>query len=147
MRTFRCSLTVRFAETDAFGIVYYPNIFRYFDFAVERLLIASPYPYIDRLRDSGAGFPALEVSGTFTMPIFVGDDVVVETDVEEVRTRAFRVRHRILRGADLLATGHEVRIHARKPPGTATIEGLPLPEALRRYLSDTSRHVPEHDGM
>jgi YbgC/YbaW family acyl-CoA thioester hydrolase len=138
---------VRFADTDAFGIVYYPNIFRYFDFAVEALLRASPHPYIDDLRASGAGFPALEVSGAFAMPIFVGDQIAVETDVEDVRTRAFRVRHRILRGDDVLATGHEVRIHARKPPGAEKIEGLPLPDALRRYLIGGSGHVPEHDRV
>ena len=134
MRTFSCSIVVRFAETDAFGIVYYPNIFRYFDEAVETLLRASPYDYVANLRGTGAGFPALEAGGAFTAPIFVGDEIVVETDVEDVRTRAFRVRHRIVRDGTLLATGHEVRMFARKPAGTAAIEGLALPEALRAYL-------------
>ncbi|MBD5635619.1 MAG: acyl-CoA thioesterase [Candidatus Eremiobacteraeota bacterium] len=134
MQTFTCSLAVRFAETDAFGIVYYPNIFRYFDLAVENLLREAPYDHFGNLRESGAGFPALEAGGAFGSPIFAGDEITIETDVEDVRTRAFRVRHRILRGEDVLATGYEVRIYARKPPGAATIEGLPLPDDLRAYL-------------
>ncbi len=135
MRTFFCSFIVRFADTDAFGIVYYPNIFRYFDHAVETLLRASPYDYIGNLRASGAGFPALDASAAFSAPIFAGDEVTVETDIEDVRTRAFRVRHRIVRGEDVLATGSEVRIYARKPPGVSAIEGLPLPGDLRDYLT------------
>lgn len=135
MRTFFCSFIVRFADTDAFGIVYYPNIFRYFDHAVETLLRASPYDYIGNLRASGAGFPALDASAAFSAPIFAGDEVTVETDIEDVRTRAFRVRHRIVRGEDVLATGSEVRIYARKPPGASAIEGLPLPGDLRDYLT------------
>jgi len=144
LRTFSCSFVVRFADTDAFGIVYYPNIFRYFDHAVETLLRASPYDYIGNLRASGAGFPALEASGAFSAPIFVGDRVTVETDVEEVRTRAFRVRHRIVRGDTVLATGSEVRIYARKPPGASAIDGLPLPDELRLYLTvdDVAQGMP-----
>ncbi len=145
VRTFSCSLIVRFADTDAFGIVYYPNIFRYFDHAVETLLRAGPYDYIGNLRATGAGFPALEAGGAFSAPIFAGDEVTIETDVEDVRTRAFRVRHRIVRDGEVLATGYEVRIHARKPPGASAIEGLPLPDDLRDYLTgDDSRGTGGH---
>jgi YbgC/YbaW family acyl-CoA thioester hydrolase len=135
MKTFTCRLIVRFGETDAFGIVYYPNIFRFFDYAVETLLRASPYAYIAELRETGAGFPALEAGGAFGAPIFAGDEITIETDVEEVRTRAFRVRHRISRDGDPLATGYEIRIFARARRGPEPIEGLPLPGALRAYLS------------
>ncbi len=134
MKTFETTHVVRFAETDAFGIVYYPNIFRFFDHAVEALLRASPYDYVGWLRATGAGFPALDVGGAFSVPIFVGDEITIETDVEDVRTRAFRVRHRIVREGEVLATGYEVRMYARKPPGADAIEGLPLPEELRAYL-------------
>jgi 4-hydroxybenzoyl-CoA thioesterase len=135
MKTFETTLTVRFADTDAFGIVYYPNIFRIFDYAVEKLLEASPYDHMGNLKATGAGFPALEAAGAFSLPIFAGDDVTIETDVEEVRTRAFRVRHRIVRGEETVATGYEVRMHARKPIGADEIEGLALPEDLRTFLS------------
>ena len=130
-------MQVRFAESDAFGIVYYPNIFRYFDFAVETMIGASPYDHFANLRETGAGFPALECAGAFRLPIFAGDAIAIETDVEDVRTRAFRVRHRIVRRDDVLATGYEVRMYARRLPGAATIEGLPLPEALRAWLLDS----------
>ena len=136
MRRFTHAIRVRFAETDTFGIVYYPNNFTYFDLAVEALLDASPYDYVGNLRRTGAGFPALECGGAFSSPIFAGDDIVVETDIEDVRTRAFRVRHRIVRGEDVLASGYEVRIYARKPPGSETIEGLPLPDELRAWLTE-----------
>jgi len=135
VRTFSCTIRVRFAETDAFGIVYYPNIFTFFDLAVEALLRESPHDHFGALRATGAGFPALECGGAFSSPIFAGDEIVVETDVEDVRTRAFRVRHRIVRGDETLATGYEVRIFARRPPGADKIEGLPLPDALRDWLA------------
>ncbi len=135
MRTFSCTIRVRFAETDAFGIVYYPNIFTFFDLAVETLLREGPHDHFGALRATGAGFPALECGGAFSSPIFAGDEIVVETDVEDVRTRAFRVRHRIVRGDETLATGYEVRMFARRPPGADKIEGLPLPDALRDWLA------------
>jgi YbgC/YbaW family acyl-CoA thioester hydrolase len=143
MRSFACPIRVRFADTDAFGIVYYPNIFRYFDHAVETLLGTSPHDYVAHLKASGAGFPALEAGGAFSAPIFAGDDITVETDVEDVRTRAFRVRHRIVRGGELLATGFEVRIYARRRANGEGIEGLPLPEDLRAYLGADDVDPPE----
>jgi YbgC/YbaW family acyl-CoA thioester hydrolase len=134
VRTFVTQSLVRFSDTDAFGIVYYPNVFRLFDLAVEMFLRASPYDHMAELRATGAGFPALEASATFRSPIFAGDEIAIESDLEEVRTRAFRVRHRILRGVNVLATGLEVRMYARKPLGASAVEGLPLPEDLRAYL-------------
>jgi acyl-CoA thioester hydrolase len=133
-RVSRLSLRVRFGETDAFGIVFYPNFFQYFDLATEELWRQSPYDFAAGITGGGAGFPIMESGAKFFAPLHPGDEFTIVTSVAEVRTRALRVEHEVWRGETLLASGFEVRAHARKVPGTDKLVMEPIPGDLRAWL-------------
>jgi len=126
---------VRFSETDAFGIVFYPNFFMYFDLAMHELLRAAPGDWHAQMRASGLGFPIRESGGTFSAPLFADDEITVESKITEVRPRSLRVEHTIRRGDLLVAHGYEVRVHARREPGTHKLEKHEFPAELRAWLS------------
>jgi YbgC/YbaW family acyl-CoA thioester hydrolase len=133
-RVTRLDLRVRFGETDAFGIVFYPNFFQYFDLGTEELWRQSPYDFSTGVKDGGIGFPIMETGAKFFAPLHPGDEFTVVTRVAEVRTRALRVEHEVRRGETLIATGFEVRAHARKLPGEEKLVMEAIPDELRAWL-------------
>ncbi|GAC1421980.1 MAG: hypothetical protein NVSMB5_15390 [Candidatus Velthaea sp.] len=126
---------VRFSETDAAGIVFYPNFFMYFDLAMHELLRGAPVDLAGLMRTSGLGFPIRESGGSFSAPLFAEDEITIESQITEVRTRSLRVEHTIRRGSKDIARGFEVRVHARRVPGTDSLEMHEIADELRTWLA------------
>ena len=110
MQVFRTRLRARYAETDATGIVYYGSYFEYFEVGRVEMFRALELPYDWRL-------PIVETHCRYRASARFDDLLEVETAVEEVRTRAFRLGQRVYRisggqaGSDareLLAEGYTV---------------------------------------
>lgn len=132
-----CSVRVRFGETDAAGIVFYPNFFIYFDLATQELFRNAPGDWVGDMRATGLGFPIMESGGTFLAPLFHDDEITIVSRVVDVRTRAFRIEHDIARGETAIAQGFEVRAYARKNPQTRALEMQTFSAELRAWLTGT----------
>ncbi len=95
---------VRYADTDATGVAYYASYLRYFEEGRIEMFRELGLPYDRRL-------PIVEVRCRYRAPAVFDDLLVVQTFVEEVRTKAFRLGGRICRAdegeeLELLAEGH-----------------------------------------
>lgn len=123
-RTSKTELRVRWGETDAAGIAFYPNFFVWFDVATHELLRGNDL--------QGFGFPIIESGAKFHAPLFPDDAITIESAVAEVRTKAIRVEHTVRRGETLIATGFETRVFVKLLHGG--IEATPLPDDLRNFL-------------
>jgi len=127
---------VEWADTDAAGIVFYPNFFKWFDSGTWRLLIEAGLTH-SVLRDSYGllGCPIVEANSRFLSPAKFWDEVESSTYVESWRERSFIVAHEIRVGDKLCATGWEKRVMARSSdkPGV-TLEAIPIPEEIRSIL-------------
>jgi acyl-CoA thioester hydrolase len=71
------SLRVRFAETDAMGVVYHSRYFEYLEMARVALMDSMGLPYVS-LADSGWHLPVLEVHGKYIRPARFDDKLTVE---------------------------------------------------------------------
>lgn len=132
MRTHTTALRVRFGDTDAAGMVFYPNIFAYFDVAAHELLRSCGYALGERLRREGIAFPLVESGARFHAPLHHDEELALSARVAHIGTSSFRVEYRIEREGVLAAEGFEVRVHVR-----LTQKGLasaPLPADLRAAL-------------
>ena len=123
-RTSKTELRVRWGETDAAGIVFYPNYFVWFDVATHELLRGH--------KVKGFGFPIIESGANFHSPLFPDDLITVETVVVDIRTKALRLEHTIRRRETLIATGFEARVFVKLLENG--IEPAPIPDELRDYL-------------
>jgi 4-hydroxybenzoyl-CoA thioesterase len=130
------ALRVRFGETDAAGIVFYPNIFAYFDVAAHELLRSCGYALGDRLRNEGNAFPLVESGARFHAPLRHDQEFVATASVSRVGTSSFRLEYRLERGAVLCAEGFEVRVFTRLSESGLTSE--PIPADLRAALMEGS---------
>ena len=97
-------IEVRYAETDAQGVVHHGNYFTYFELARVRFLAAMGFNYAD-LESQGAYLVVHSVSCRYLLPARFGDHLRIVTTVE--RTTSARIDHsyQVLRESDLLAEG------------------------------------------
>jgi len=124
-KIFKTTARVRYAETDAAGIVYYNNFFVYFEVGRIELFRELNLPYNWRL-------PIAETFARFHASAEFDDPLEIHSFVGEVRTMGFRIDCRVFRtreGEDplLLAEGYTamVTVGEDKKP-------RPLPEAFQK---------------
>ena len=124
MREFTTRTRVRYAETDATGIVYYANYFVYFELGRIEMFRELALPYDRRL-------PIAETACRFRASACFDDRIEIRSFLEETRSKGFRIGHRVYRlpedgPPELLVEGHTAMVtvdDANRP--------CPLPRAFR----------------
>ena len=127
MRVFKTRVRVRYAETDAAGIVDDNNFFVYFELGRVEMFRELELPYDWRL-------PIVETACRFHASARFDDSLEIDSSVEELRSKGFRIGCKVYRleGEErvLLAEGHTAMVTVgedRRP--------VPLPDAFRHALS------------
>ena len=101
---FAAEIRVRFAETDAQGVVHNSNYFVWFEVARVEFLERFAGGY-QRLRDLGIESFVLESHARFLAPAVFEDRLLVHTRVREVRGARFRFEYAIERSGEVIADG------------------------------------------
>lgn len=126
---------VQWGDTDAAGIVFYPNYFRWFDHAALEFLRSIGWPLETLRAQFQVLAPILEAGCRFQHPLRYRDLLTIETIAIEVRTHTFRLEHRVSRGDVMTGLGYEVRGLARIPGDeSGKLELVPIPEEVRQCL-------------
>jgi acyl-CoA thioester hydrolase len=110
-RVVESEVRVRYAETDAEGVVYYANHFVYMEVGRINFLRALG---IDRAfwQRAGIGLVIVEASCKYRAPAYFDDVLVIRTSLEEVHRSSFSMRYQILnqQSKGLLAEGRTVQV-------------------------------------
>jgi acyl-CoA thioester hydrolase len=106
--TVRTTIRVIYGDTDLAGIVYYATYLRYFEAGRNEHLRACGLRYRDFEEQFGLRLPVSEVGASYRIPARYDDLVVVETRISEVGRASARFDYRLLRGDEVLVTGHTV---------------------------------------
>ncbi|CAH0212930.1 4-hydroxybenzoyl-CoA thioesterase [Peribacillus simplex] len=125
------SFQVRWGDTDAAGIVFYPNYYKWMDEATHEYLSALGYPSSKLYAEKQIGVPLLEANCIFKGPLFFEDNVIVQSAVEELQNKVFKLRHAFIRGEQIVAEGYELRAWTSfegKP------KALPIPDDIRKKM-------------
>jgi acyl-CoA thioester hydrolase len=131
-RVVETEVRVRYAETDAQGVVYYANYFVWFEVARMSYLRAIGYDYATLERD-GLGFVIAEATCRYDAPAHFDEKLVVRTSVGEIRNRSFVFEYEVYNKetGQLLATGRTVQVFIDE-------KGRPreIPPKLRAVLEE-----------
>ena len=105
----RTEVTVRFGDTDPYGVVYFVSYFRYCHRAIEEYLRArglKPEETFKNVKE-GFGLPICEAWCRFRRPSRYGDTLKIDTRIQELRSKAiiFRFEFYPEAGEELLAEG------------------------------------------
>jgi acyl-CoA thioester hydrolase len=100
------TLRVRYAETDAMGIVYHTNYIVWFEVGRGEYIRQLGANYAD-LEGQGYYLPVIEVHARYLAPARYADLVTVRTRVEEARSRQVTFAYEVVMAetGQLLATG------------------------------------------
>jgi acyl-CoA thioester hydrolase len=103
--TFSVPIRVRFADTDAQGVVHNSTYLVWFEVARVEYLRAFAGGY-QALRDHGIEALVLESFCRYRVPAVFDDEIVVHTRCVGLRGARFRYEYEIVRGDELIADGH-----------------------------------------
>ncbi|HUS69238.1 MAG TPA: thioesterase family protein [Anaerolineae bacterium] len=100
-------LRVRYAETDAMGIVYHTNYIVWFEVGRGEFMRQRGGNYRE-FEEQGLYLPVTAVDARFLAPARYDDVVVVRTSVSEARSRSVTMYYEVLMQdtGQLLVTGH-----------------------------------------
>lgn len=130
------TLRVRYAETDAMGIVYHTNYIVWFEVGRGEYMRQQGGDYA-HLEAHGYYLPVIEVQARYLAPARYGDLVTVRTRVEEARSRQVTFAYEVVMAeavstsetGQLLATGRTKHFCVDEEGAIKTI-----PQATREML-------------
>ena len=99
------ALTVYFEDTDTAGVVYYANYLKFMERARSDMLRATG---IDQraAQEAGEGVYAVaEAHVKYKLPAKLGDDLLIVSQVQQVRAASVLIHQRVMREGQLLADG------------------------------------------
>lgn len=129
-------LSVRFDEVDSMGVVHHPRYLVYFEIARTRFMDDMGLRYRD-VMESGTHLAVIEAGARYVRAARYQDDLLVRTRCVEAGRTRIGLEYEVLRGEELLATGH-TRLAAVTPEGRATR----LPLELRELFAASAAPGP-----
>src|SRR5262249_34666826 len=124
-------LRVRYAETDQMGVVYHSNFVVWFEVGRVELLRQLGFRYRDMERDDDCHIAVVDVRCRYKAPARYDDEIVIRTELKNVRESLLHFGYEILRAEDatLLAEGETTHIVVNR-----NFERTSLPEKYCRIL-------------
>ena len=104
MTTSTIEVEVRYAETDAMGVVHHSNYLVWFELARTHLCRASGYPY-DEIERMGYGILVTRAELDYRHAARYGDTVQVHCTMDELTSRTMRFRYQVERDGQRLVNG------------------------------------------
>jgi len=139
MKTLEQHFAIEWAHCDAAGIVFYPYFYTWFDQATERLFKANGLGYPGLGREFAVtGLPLVETGATYRNPCKLGDEIVMQSWVDEWKGRTFLVKHVISHeNGDVGLEGFERRVMITPDPDTPKgIRAMQIPDAIIERFVD-----------
>jgi 4-hydroxybenzoyl-CoA thioesterase len=140
-RTHVTRTRVRFGETDAAGIVFYPVFFTWFDVGTSGLFRAAAGALLGPDNRPRWPIPIVESGARFLAPLAFDDAIEIRSTIAELGTSSFRVEHEVVRDGAVVATGFEVRVLIGYDGGR--IGKVAIPDELRRALAEETSSADE----
>ena len=105
-KTHRFALRVYFEDTDTAGIVYYANYLRFMERARSDMLRAVGIDQRAALESGEGVYAVAEARIKYRAPAKLDDELLVVSNVREVRAASCVIHQRVMRGDEVLADAH-----------------------------------------
>jgi len=104
------TITVRFGDTDPYGVVYFASYFRYCHHGIEEFLnhFGLPPHEVFRNRAEGFGLPIVSAACDFLKAVCYGEKLSLRVSLSRIGEKSLTFDFRFYRqpGQDLVASGH-----------------------------------------
>ena len=128
---------MRYAETDKMGVVYHSNFVIWFEVGRVELLRQLGFQYSEMETADDCHIPVVDLRVRYKSPARYDDEIVVRTQIKNVRSSLLHFSYEILREADraLLATGETMHIIVN-----SKLERTALPEKYMQAFNGLKRN-------
>lgn len=122
-------------ETDAAGVAFYPNYFKWFDICAHELFRKAGLPLSELERKDGIIVPVLSASSDFHAALIYDDEFTITSAFSEFGKKTLRLSHVITRERDRLVTteGSELRGWGKKDKNGLHL--VTIPDNVRKKLA------------
>lgn len=134
MNPIQYQFRVRWGETDAAGIVYYPNFYKWMDEASHHFFHEIGFSFGHLFSEEKAGMPLLEALCKFKSPLMHEDEVSVRSTIISLKDKVFTIEHEFSRRDEVVASGYETRAWADFSNGKP--KAVSIPDNIRRALAN-----------
>ena len=126
------TLRVRYAETDRMGVVYHANFVIWFEVGRVELMRQLGFEYSQMEQQDNCYIPVADLRVRYKAPARYDDEIVVRTELKNVRSSLLHFSYEIFRLADrtLLATGETMHIIVNEK-----FDRCPLPEKYMKAFT------------
>ncbi len=130
-------ITVRYAETDQMGVVYYGNYLTWFEVGRVAWCRAKGFKYRDMEKEDGRYMVVAEAVCRYKAPARFEDDVAIRTAVASATEKVIRFKYEILNktSGQLLAEGETVHVVT-----DAKMRPTRIPDRYKKYFHLPQRH-------
>lgn len=111
MKRVRVNYRVIYGDTDAMGVVYYANYFRFFEMGRSEWLRAVGIPYRE-IESWGVYAPTTQAYCHYLQAARYDDRIIVETDVEYLKRASIKFVYRILSEGEERELARGYTVHA-----------------------------------
>jgi acyl-CoA thioester hydrolase len=128
-------LRVYIEDTDVAGIVYYANYLRFIERARSDMLRLVGVDQRGAIEGGEGVYAVAEIQVKYRSPAKLADDLVVVTEIEEVRAASVLIHQQVMRGDELLA---DARVTAAflSPKGRPRRQPREWVEAFERLVKE-----------
>lgn len=139
-KSLEISVTIRFGDTDPYGVVYFASYFRYCHHGIEEFLrhIGHPPSTIFRSLEEGFGMPIVGASCEFYRPVWYGEEILLSVSVLKVSARSltFGFQFRRPDKEELVAKGQATLVAIGRD-----WQSRELPDRLRNAVAPYCKNV------
>ena len=130
---FCCDRLVRFADTDAAGVVYFAQLLSICHEVYEAAIADLGFDLRQFFSDRGDQIlPIIHAEMDYRRPVYCGDRLQIELQAELLASDRFRIDYRVLCDGELVAQAQTVHLCLE----TQTRSRSPLPERLQQWLQN-----------
>lgn len=123
---------VRYAETDASGVVYHANYIVWFEHGRGEWFWQQGRDYHRDVEERGFIWPVTELSARYVAPARYGDLVTVKTWLKEIKSREFTLAYEVSNAEtqQVLCTGWTKHLNVN-----TQWRVVPIPEDIRKLMT------------
>jgi 1,4-dihydroxy-2-naphthoyl-CoA hydrolase len=125
--------TIRLADTDAAGVVYFASLLSICHEAYEEALTQAGINFGDFFRGKTVAIPIVHGEIDYFHPVYCGDRLAIALNPRSLNENSFEVTYQVLAAASPeTCLGKAMTRHTCIEPGTR--HRLPLPPPIRQWL-------------
>ncbi|WP_018924918.1 acyl-CoA thioesterase [Salsuginibacillus kocurii] len=129
---------VAWGDTDAAGIVFYPNFYKWMDHATHEFFEANEISTADLFFKENEAIPLLNTDCSFSSPALFKDQLRIDSAIVQLNEKTFTMKHSFWKGNEEIAEGTEKRIWITLNEGLPKAKPIPSPifEVLNQTMND-----------